>query len=158
VTFKKAVADTPDLENAWYSGLKALRKVDAKHIKAEDTKRLKGSIDLDGALKKKLPNAPIWDYGIGHKPSNHPEEMVYWVEIHPASDGEITSILAKLDWLKTWLGNEAATTLNGMRREFLWVSSGKTSFTVSSTQQKKLAQHGLQHKGRIFKIPDEAAS
>jgi hypothetical protein len=32
------------------------------------------------------------------------------------------------------------------------VSSGKTSFTPNSPQQKRLAQQGLQHPGRILRI------
>jgi hypothetical protein len=61
-------------------------------------------------------------------------------------------VLAKLNWLKEWLP-ENATALNAMYREFIWVSSGKTSFTLTAPQQKRFALLGLQHKGRVFKIP-----
>jgi hypothetical protein len=85
-------------------------------------------------------------------PENHGREIVYWVEVHPASQGEVKVVLAKLQWLRTWLNNEA-NKLDSMNRQFIWVSSGKTSFTLSSPQRKQFVLHGLQHKGRVFKIP-----
>jgi hypothetical protein len=53
--------------------------------------------------------------------------------------------------------HDEAREINALRREFIWVASGKTSFTLTSPQQKKFALLGLQHKGRLFTIPDEAA-
>jgi hypothetical protein len=111
-----------------------------------------GSVDLDSALKATCPNDPRWDYAIGHTPSNRDGETVFWVEIHPASSGEVSVVLQKLAWLKTWL-RESAPRLNALRRDFIWVSTGKTSFKLSSAQQKQFAQQGLQHKGRVLKIP-----
>jgi hypothetical protein len=57
---------------------------------------------------------------------------------------------------KSWL-RDSAPRLNAMRKRFVWVSSGKTSFTLSSPQQKQFALLGLQQKGRLFRIPNEAA-
>ena len=155
MTFKQAVAETPSLKNAWQGGLQALRAADRQHIVAEDTRRLTGSVDADTELKNDFPNDPRWDYGIGHRPANLASEIVYWVEIHPASSGQVNAVLQKLVWIKTWLRN-AAPELNAMRKAFIWVSSGKTSFTLSSPQQKQFALQGLLHTGRVFKIPDKA--
>ncbi|HEV3259708.1 MAG TPA: hypothetical protein VG013_22765 [Gemmataceae bacterium] len=131
--------------------------MDKQHVKAEDTRRLTGSVDVDAALKATCPNDPRWDYGIGHQPANLDDETVYWVEIHPASSEEVNAVLQKLAWLKSWL-REGALPLNAMRREFIWVSSGKTSFTLSAPQQKRFASQGLQHKGRVFTIPNQAVA
>jgi hypothetical protein len=117
--------------------------------------RLAGSVDLDAALADKFPNDARWDYGIGHQPADAKGEMVYWVEIHPATSGEVKVVLAKLAWLKRWL-QASAPRLRKMRRAFVWVSSGKTSFTLSSPQQKQFALLGLRHRGRAFKIPNDA--
>jgi len=155
VKFKKAVESTPEAKDAYNPGLQALRNVDKQRVKAQETKRLVGSVDLDATVKDKYPNDPRWDYAIGHKPSNLKAEMIYWIEIHPASDGEKRVVLAKLNWLKKWL-MESAAKLNVMRREFIWVSSGKTSFTLTSPQQKRFALRGLQYKGRGFNITDNA--
>ena len=155
--FREAVEIIPSLGQAWQTGLSALRSVDRERIRAEDTRRLKGSVDLDSTLQSTLPNDPRWDYAIGYQHTNLRAEAVYWVEVHPASDGEIKVVLKKLEWLKQWL-RETAPRLNSMRREFIWISSGKTSLTLTAPQQKQFALQGLQHKGRIFQIPNEAAS
>lgn len=77
MTFKQAVEDSPELEGAWCAGLQALRRADRKHVDAQDTERLTGSIDLDSALRSKSEHAnePVWDYGIGHQPRNRNEEI-----------------------------------------------------------------------------------
>jgi hypothetical protein len=85
------------------------------------------------------------------------EEMIYWVEIHPATEREIKNVIAKLRWLKTWLRDHAPN-LNRMRCEFLWLSSGRTSLSPSAPQRKRMAQHGLLHRGRRFTIPDAAGT
>lgn len=157
MTFETAVEGTPAIRGAYRKGLGALPGMHKEHIRPEDTRKVTGSLDLDTWLRSTLPNDPRWDYAIGHQPMNLKHEIVYWVEVHPASDREIKVVLAKLEWLKNWLRN-AAPLLNAMRREFVWISSGKTSFTLTSTQQKRFALLGLQHKGRVLRIPNEAAA
>jgi hypothetical protein len=76
------------------------------------------------------------------------------VEIHTASDGEVNVVLDKLRWLKNWLAGSGHL-LNQFEREFIRISSGATSFTLTSPQQKQFAILGLQHKGRVLRIPDE---
>jgi hypothetical protein len=155
VTFKSAVEATPAIQAGYCKGLNALRAVDRRHVQAEVPEKLTGSVDVDTALKQAFPNDSRWDYAIGHQPANLKEEVVHWVEVHPASDGQVKVVLAKLRWLQQWL-RTAAPKLNAMRREFVWVSSGKTSFTLSSTQQKQFAQLGLRHKGRVYSIANDA--
>lgn len=157
MTFKKAIAETPDINDAWCPGLRALNNRDKEHIDPEDTKRLTGSVALDSKLRRKYPNDERWDYGIGHRPTNLTKETVYWVEIHPASNGEVKVVLAKLQWLQEWLRKNAPH-LYAMRKAYVWISSGKTSFTLSSPQQKQFALLGLEHKGRRLKIPNEPAA
>ncbi len=157
MSFRKAVELCPSLEHALQPGLSALRSTDRDHVLAEDTRRLTGSVDLDSTLKTALPNTPRWDYAIGYRHTTPKVEIVYWVEVHPASDGEIKVVLKKLAWLKQWL-RESAPQLNALRREFIWVSSGKTSLSLSAPQQKQFALLGLQHKGRVFQIPNKSAA
>jgi hypothetical protein len=154
VTFKKAVEGTPDLMGTWCAGLQALSRADKAHVTAEDTRRLTGSVNVDLTLKAKLPKEPRWDYAIGHLPTNLTHEMVYWVEIHPANDRGVAEVLKKLTWLKQWL-RDFAPLLRAMPRAFVWVSSGMTSFTPSSPQQKQFALLGLQHKGRVLRIASQ---
>jgi hypothetical protein len=111
-------------------------------VTAEDSRRLTGSVDLDTTLQEKYPQDNRWDYGIGHRPTNRKDEMIYWIEVHSASAGQIKVVLAKLQWLKAWLGSSAQR-LKVLHREFIWVSTGKTSFTSTSPQLKQFAQLGL---------------
>ncbi len=156
MSFRDAIEDTPGIENAWRRGLQALRRADSTHVRAETAHLLTGSVDIDTALKTHHPIAPRWDYAVGHQPRNLRTEMIYWIEVHPANDRGVAEVLKKLLWLKNWL--TTARALGKMRREFIWVSSGRTSFTPLSPQQKRFAALGLQNKGRVFTIPDEAAA
>lgn len=151
VSFRTAVEDTSTLQGAWRAGLQALTTADRGRISAQDPRRIDGSVDLDSHLKELYPNASRWDYAIGHK-----DNVVYWIEVHPASSGEIRVVLAKLRWLLDWLEQDAPT-LDKFRKEIIWVSSGATSFTPSAPQRKEMAQQGLQQKGRFYSIPKQAA-
>jgi hypothetical protein len=134
--------------------LEALRTQDKPHIYAEDTRKLSGSADLDAALQQHEPNAHRWDFAIGYTHINRTWECIYWVEIHTASQGEVNVVLEKLRWLKQWLRGDGQK-LAPFERDFIWVSSGATSFTLTSPQQKQFAVLGLQHKGRVLRIPDK---
>ena len=70
---------------------------------------------------------------------------------------EVKVVLDKLRWLKTWLSADG-NRLDKFERDFVWVSSGTTSFTLSAPQQKQFALLGLQHKGRCLHIRDARES
>ncbi|MBX3413130.1 MAG: hypothetical protein KF708_10615 [Pirellulales bacterium] len=152
--FKSAVEQSAQLQSAYCDGLQALTAADRACIRTEDPRRLTGSIDIDTTLSKACPNDPRWDYAIGHQPANLDSEVVYWVEVHPASDREITVVLNKLQWLKSWLQANAEELL-AMPREFVWISSGRTSFTPTSPQKRRCAAQGLQHMGTFLHMRAE---
>ena len=143
---------TPHLQNAWTPGLGALRAQDRPHVVPEDPRRLMGSADVDSALRAHEPNAHRWDFAVGHRHTNRQKDCVYWVEIHTANDKEVKVVLDKLRWLKSWLARPGSL-LNQFERDFVWVSSGSTSFTLGAPQRKTFAQLGLQHKGKVLRIP-----
>jgi len=111
-----------------------------------------GSADVDSALRAHEPNAHRWDFAVGHRHTNRQKDCVYWVEIHTANDKEVKVVLDKLRWLKSWLARPGSL-LNQFERDFVWVSSGSTSFTLGAPQRKTFAQLGLQHKGKVLRIP-----
>jgi hypothetical protein len=148
--FKEAVGKVAGLEQALREGLRALRAQDRPHIDAEDTRRLRGSVDVDAALRKQHPNANRWDFAIGYEHVDR-NEVVYWVEIHPASDAHINTVIAKAQWLLRWLKN-GSNALANFEREIIWVSSGNTSLTPSAPQRKRMAQAGLVQRGRMLRI------
>jgi len=127
VNFKRAVRKTPHLADTWMEGLGALRAQDRPHVAPEDPRRLKGSVDVDSALQTHQPNAHRWDFVIGYRHTNRTKDCVYWVEIHTANDKEINVVLDKLRWLRVWLAGDGKL-LNRFERDFIWVSSGATTF------------------------------
>lgn len=152
MSFRTAVLRTPHLQNALRPGLQALRAKDRPHVDPEDTRRLEGSVDVDSALQSRQPNANRWDFAIGYRHANRQTDFIYWVEVHTASDKEVKVILRKLNWLRSWLQNDGKL-LNQIDREFVWVSSGVTTFTLDAPQRKQFAQCGLAHKGKVLRIP-----
>lgn len=154
MTFKDAVRQTPDVQNAWRTGLQALRAEDRPHVEAEDTRRLCGSADIDAALLQKEPNANRWDFGIGYKHEDRTEEVIYWTELHTASDSQVSVVIKKAQWLVNWLKNSAPK-LKAFENDIVWVSSGATSLTLSNPKQKQMAQVGLRHVGSKLRIKNK---
>jgi len=145
MSFKAAIEAIPHLAGSWQPGLQALRPADRVRVTPGNTRSLRGSVDLDAAYAAAEPNASRWDYGIGYL------ARVYWVEVHPATDGDIPEVLSKLQWLQNWLAG-AGRALRKHPTEFVWVSSGRTAFTPSSPQRRRLAQAGLRHTGGPLRL------
>jgi hypothetical protein len=152
LTFERAVEQTPDLIGAWLPGLRALRQADRKRIDAGDPSCIKGSVDVESRLQARYRDERQWDYAIGFQPANLNEEVVYWIEVHPASPGEVRVVLEKLSSLQRWLRSGGAA-LNTMRKAFIWISSGKT--TLTDRQRRRLTLLGLNQRGRFFTVPAE---
>jgi hypothetical protein len=108
-------------------------------------------VDVDSALQAHQPHAHRWDFAIGYRHSNLQQEFVYWVEVHTAEDGEVNVVLDKVRWLRNWLANDGGL-LNRFKRDFVWISSGATSFTLGAPQRKQFSELGLQHKGNVLRI------
>ena len=131
------------LRDAYRPGLQALREIHRQAITAVP-RNLKGSVNIDETLSETLPNEPRWDYGVGY--IGEDGEKVFWVEFHPASIGEINSVLRKLEWLKGWTRANAPD-LSAMRREFIWIASGASGFGRGTPQVKRLANAGIRFVG-----------
>jgi hypothetical protein len=143
---------TPDVQGGWQEGLRAVRAIDRRRIASEDTRRIKGSVDVEACLRTRRSRDRQWDYAVGYHPTNLSEEVVYWIEVHPANPGEVQVVLEKLEHLQAWLrvdGNK----LDSMKRLFIWISSGTTSFNQKSPQAHRMSQAKLRHVGRFFRIP-----
>jgi len=125
-------------------------------VVTENPRLLKGSADVDSALQAVEPNAHRWDFAIGYRHTNWQIDFVYWVEIHTANEKEVNVVLEKFRWLNLWLEGDGSL-LNQFKRDFIWVSSGATSFNPNSPKLKSLAQQGLQHRGRILHISSQRA-
>jgi hypothetical protein len=152
--FKEAVEQTPHLAEAYCLGLQALRPEDKPHIEPEDPRKLAGSVDIDAANKRTDPNGNRWDFAIAYKHTNRNAEVVYFVELHTASDSQVGKVVKKAQWLLNWLHGVGAR-LNAFEKEILWISSGPTTFSLTAPQKKQMAQVGLKHAGSLLRIPNK---
>jgi hypothetical protein len=148
LTFREAVKAI-GLEHVYYDGLQALSKTDRARLDVHPKVKLTGSIDLDAALQDTHPNDPRWDYAIARRPPNG--ELIHWVEVHPATDAEIKTVLAKFEWLQGWLRTQGKALVK-FESEFIWISSGKTAFSPISHQRRKMSERGLRHVGSTLRM------
>ena len=86
--FEAAVRSTPEVASHLRPRLKALRGTDHQRISCREP--------------RKWLTEPVWDYVVGVVDKDASERAI-WVEVHPATAGEIGSVLKKLAWLKGWL-------------------------------------------------------
>src|ERR1019366_4607371 len=152
--FKETAEATPDLVGKWSAGLGAFEAKDKPHVKPEDTStgRLRGSVYIDKALLAIFPQANRWDYAIGYQHDNRSTEFIYWLETHSGNDSQISVMLRKLEWLRTWHKGDGKE-LAKFDKLFVWAPSGATSFTKGATQVRILADKGIFYAGSVFKIP-----
>ncbi len=149
MNFKAAVHATTNLGGAYESGLQALAPVDRKRISVADSKRLCGSVNLDAALRTGAhANENVWDYGVCYTTRN---QGVYWIEVHPASDRGVTDLRNKLAWLKAWLDGDGHH-LRPLTAAYVWISSGKTTFTRTSPAARRLAAEGVLAVGNHYSM------
>lgn len=149
MTFKQAVTATPHLgADACRPGFQALAPADRPRVECADTRSLCGSVNIDGALRPVLPDAHRWDYAICYTPAS---EVVYWVEVHPAATSGIAEVQRKFIWLKGWLAGDGRE-LRNFDSQYVWIASGKTTFTQTAPQIRNLAQQGLRAVGRVLRI------
>lgn len=137
MTFKKAVEATPAIAAHLKPGLQALSHGHRRLIRCSKPKELGGSIDLDDVLRSSKPRDARWDYGLGFR-----KPQVVWIEVHPASSSHVAEVLNKLNWLRSWLKNEAPA-LCQLKARFIWLPTGSVALPANSPKRKVLAAAGL---------------
>ncbi len=119
------------------------------------------SVDLDADLKAKEPGAHRWDYGLGLI-DGQGKESAWWVEPHPASStGEVTTMLAKLEWLTSRLKSPEFVKLQALTNAarlkgiaFRWLAmSGDICIRPGTSQARRLAVRGLAAPTRHVALP-----
>ena len=154
MTFSKAVkAAPPPVNGAYRLGKQAMENRHRGLVTCADPGRLRGSIDLDAALRQHRPNDNRWDYGLGHKPEKGREQAI-WVEVHSATTSEVSTVLKKLQWLKDWLNGEAEdlkrlTDRSDKDIRYVWIASKGDKINRSSRQYRQLKQGGLDVKNGL---------
>lgn len=144
--FKEAIETIPEVKSGFRNGLQALG-ANAQVVKASDTRKLDGSVDIDACTKALYPRASRWDYAIGY------DAKAYFLEVHPANTSNVDEMLKKAEWLTNWL-KEKAPALKRMaaNNSFYWVPSGKYNILPNSPQSRKLAQKHVLITP-IFRLP-----
>jgi len=150
MNFRKAVAGTSALKDAYQDGLQGLRKADRAKIVCAEPRRLTGSVDVDKALADLYPNDPRWDYGIGVRKGSSSEHVV-WVEVHPATTHGANEVYKKYVWFKQWLASSAPLLAN-MTGQYVWIASGEVAIPPNSPHRRRLAAQGILFAGRKFSI------
>ena len=149
--FKKAIKATPEIANAYCVGLRAFSAADKAHIKCTCTQKLDGSVNLDRALQARYLNDPRWDYAIGWCTSGR-NVRVLWVEIHPASTGNVKEVITKLTWLKQWMDASAPKIKALGEMQFHWIATGAVAISKNSPQARRLAQSKIKFPARILHL------
>lgn len=139
-TFKEIVAQTPDISNCYQPGLQAFSKSYRSKINLSNPNLCNGSVELDKCVETKYPQQSRWDHMLCY------QDEVYFVEFHHASTGAVSTMLAKLEWLKNWLVLNAPLINNykaTSRSPFVWIHTGGNSILPQSNQARRIAQAGL---------------
>lgn len=147
MTFEKAVKASPPIAPSYRKGIQALKSEHRKGLKNRELAT--GSIDLDAALAKSLPNDHRWDYGIG-LPGKGNAERVVWLEVHHAASGETERVINKLRALKIWLQANAPA-LSSMTRYYVWqLSNVERNLNDRRSRNREAEKHGLRRiQGKV---------
>ena len=148
--FKEAVRQTKGLESAYRDGLQALKRTHRSQVVCGDSRKLAGSVNLDDSLAESHVDDPRWDYGLAVSTEAH-RDNVFWLEVHPATPGDVKTVLQELNWLLEWL-HATAPLLNALPRESVWVASGSVGIPANSPQRRRIAQAGIRFAGKVLRL------
>ncbi|HJU40942.1 MAG TPA: hypothetical protein VJ724_15325 [Tahibacter sp.] len=149
-TFEEAVRAAPRaVGDALRNGKGALKADHARKVTCNDERRFTASLDLDAALQRTPEHAQAnrWDYGIGLAGADGAHKAI-WIEVHSAETSEVSVVLRKLAWLRTFLAQHceqlwAMTSKAADDPAFFWVASGRVNIPKHMPQRRALAQAGL---------------
>jgi hypothetical protein len=135
--FKVAVENTPDVKQCYKNGLQALGGYASKII-LHDPRECQGSVDIDSCTASKYPTSHRWDYTFGYK------GYAYFVEVHSAHTKEVSTVIAKLNWLLDWL-NHNAPEIKKIKAPspYFWIQTNGYHISKNSRQERELAQRGI---------------
>ena len=133
MTFKEAVQQTPQVGNAYQTGLMAIGSFSNKVV-VPDNRLLGGSVDIDSATRDLYPNENRWDYVFDYNGE------VFFIEVHTANTSETTTVLKKLQWLKLWL-QEKAPKIDKLKSKtmppYYWVQSKQYALPTHTPQYRR---------------------
>ena len=148
---KFQIAVDNDLPGAYKSGLGAIKKNERNKFDFITNPRdIDGSVDIDATTKTQFPHDNRWDYAVGY------QGKAYFFEVHPMSEGEIPTMIAKKDWLAKFLETQAQNInkLKTSNTPYFWLFTNADNLIINarSTIPFKLAKNNLEwRKTEIIK-------
>lgn len=147
MTFRQVVMASPKpVRSSFKPGKQGMKGEHRGQVDCTDTKRFCGSFNLDAAYTNAQPKANRWDYGLGFREEDGKESAI-WIEVHPASSGQVEVVLLKYQWLLNWLKTEAHELAALSRR-----SSGGKSFFWIATASGVNIRPGSLHARRLQSV------
>ncbi len=139
-------ADSP-LSDCLRLGKRALEG-NRTRVVAQPPRLVTDSVDVDTFLEAEHPNEARWDYllGLDHK------VKIIAVEVHPATDREVSRVVAKKTWTQAELKKHLKS--RSLVSKWFWVSSGTTGFTRTGMAQRRLNAAGIVAVGRALRLPE----
>ena len=115
---------------------------DRKLIAVGERERIGDSLNLDEALRVAFPTANRWDYVFSVSDAG----TLVALEPHHANDSEISVVIAK----KRHAAEQLRAHMLPKYRvsKWLWVSHGRTAFSRMEPATRRLAQEGIEYRGR----------
>ena len=137
--FKEAVEATPDVKEGYCEGIKAFGEYKSK-IKVPEPSKIDGSLDIDVTTAKLYPDDSRWDYALCY------DSEVFYIEVHSAITSEVSKMIKKLQWLKSWLEKKAPK-INKLttktKQPYYWVQSSKCDIPRHMPQYKIAFQNKI---------------
>jgi hypothetical protein len=146
-TFKQAVEATNEVRHCFREGKQAIKNDERDKVELSQPRKCGGSLFIDQCLvdQNAYPNDNRWDYAIDYN------REVYFFEVHTASTKEVSTVLKKLEWLKSWLHHKVPE-INSLRaeRSFYWIQSNGYHILPNSSQEKLVKQKGLKPISKLL--------
>ena len=140
MTIREALVEDSSLALSVNCGIQALKKVDRSAVDEPLRTQFRDSLDLDTALATEYPNAPRWDYLLGHCSSG-----IVALEIHPATASEVGAVIAKKEAAVSQLRDHLKP---GHRVDrWYWAASGRAALGPGRSRFQ-LAMAGIVFVGR----------
>jgi hypothetical protein len=140
---RAALVSTSSLIGLVENGLQAVSGVDRGRVTVHPPGHVRDSLALD----ERNGSTGEWDYLLGIDEHQRP---VIGVEVHPASNGEVATVIAKQQRSTTVLQTHMAVT--DIRR-WIWIASGKDTVSRGSTEWRKLIKARIELVGRHLSLP-----
>ena len=139
LSFKEAVIATPDVTSGYRESLEAFEEYKSK-IKVPKPNIVDGSLDIDITTRKLYPDDNRWDYALCVNGE------VFYIEVHSAITSEVSRMIKKLQWLKSWLTTRAPE-INKLttktKQPYYWVQSSNCDIPPHMPQYKRVVQNKI---------------